>query len=441
MARKAKQATPETSPKPLGLSNDHVLRSALSDLMHERSLPVLRSPMRLRSWLFMVDDADREIEALNIKRFDKKGDALALGRLLVTEGSGGRLWEKHGEFSTYSWFDQVKPDDIANSLGFDHITSHAFDWLKEAPGQVFRSVEISVINHEPTIEALGRHMDLTQAVCVDVFDGAARLWSDFRQHQGQDNFTRAGRILIQNRHMANDELSRLLQSLIEIGHYRKLALLGFPMARELMGWLKSAEAKLNSITHELTENNPDERDILDQLMALSAEVESRVNQVGFRQGATEAYYRLTIDRLMGLREHRVSGFSTMADFIERRLQPAMRTCESASQRLDELSVRIGRVSDLLRARISITLEHQNQALLASMDGRAKVQAKLSELVEGLSVFALTYYIFSIAKYFIEPILGTNSHLSHSLYPFVIIAIMITTWGAIHHMKRRVIKRH
>lgn len=410
---------------------DHPLRLALTDLMHERSLPMDKAPVVVRSWVYLVDDTDRAAETAWVDGLGSHNGASEHGRLAITDTDGGSIWERHGEFSTWLKFSTRinARSEAGKGLGFCTIRTADFDWLKGAPGTVFRSVEISVLPYAPKPDSLAAAMDLTSAVCCEVFDGKARIWSDFRGHEGG-----AGRIYIHDKGLRNDELSRLLQSLIEIGHYRKLALLGFPVARSLMAWLKDAENRLASITRHMADRSESQGEILERLMTLSAEVEQRVNEVRFRQGATEAYARLAEDRLDSLRENRVEGFSTMNEFIERRLHPAMRTCEAASKRLDDISQRIGRVSDLLRARISITLEMQNQDLLKSMDVRAKLQMKLSTLVEGLSVFAVSYYIFSLLKYVIEPWIG-HSELAHKLYGGIIALILALAWLFIHHRKK------
>jgi len=409
---------------------DHPLRAALSDLMHARSLPIFASPVVVRSWVSLVGDAERAVESDWIATLGDADD----GRLASIASGIGMIWERHGEFSTWLKYDTGLDPRFAarKGLGFCTIRTADFAWLSGAPGQIFRSVEIVVARSEPKPAQFDGVIDLAQAVCCDVFGAHARIWTDFRAHEGG-----CGRIYVHDKGLKNDELSRLLQSLIEIGHYRKLALLGFPVARDLMSWLKTAEARLNLITADMAAQSATQDVLLERLMALSAEVESRANAVRFRQGATEAYYRLTDDRLAALREGRVEGFSTMQEFIERRLQPAMRTCEAASRRLDDLATRIGRASDMLRARISISLEVQNQDLLKSMDLRARLQMKLSALVEGLSVFAVSYYVFNLVKYALDPLLGGHDHLAHILYAPIIAVIIAMAWLFITQRKKKI----
>ena len=418
-------------------AEDHPLRTALSDLMHARALPIFASPAIVRSWVYLVGDDERAAEREWIDSLP--GEHGPEGWTLHDIGlHDGMIWERHGEFSTYLHFTTAVnvTAERRGGLGFGKVHDDVFPWLDEAPGRIFRSVEISVLRYAPKPEQLQAKIDLGQAVCCDVFGGAARIWTDFRLHEDADGSGGgSGRIYVQDKGLRNDELSRLLQCLIEIGHYRKLALLGFPVARDLMAWLKGAEDRLAAVTADMAGQAASQEQILERLMALSAEVELRVNAVRYRQGATEAYAQLTEDRLVSLRESRVDGFSTMQEFIERRLHPAMRTCQAASRRLDDISTRIGRVSDLLRARISISLEVQNQSLLRGMDLRSQLQMKLQGLVEGLSVFAVSYYIFNLAKYVMEPVFSLKT--AHDLYPFVIAAIIALAWLFIYHRKKRI----
>ena len=69
-----------------------------------------------------------------------------------------------------------------------------------------------------------------------------------------------------------------------------------------------------------------------------------------------------------------------------------------AQRLHDLSERVARASGLLSTRVDIARERQNIALLASMDRRAKLQLRLQETVEGLSVAAIVYYAAGLVGY-------------------------------------------
>lgn len=410
----------------------HPLRRNLSDLMHERALPNLSAPLIIRNWVILVKESDREKEAVWLKKITQRQDDFDyLSIISKIETNGGQIFERHGEYSSYIKY-LIPTDDASNApnLGFETIRSYNFPWLDEAPGEVFRSYEIVVSKYAPKEKDFDGLIDLSQAVSCYVFDKKARIWSDFRMQKNG-----SGRMYLQDLGLKNDELSRLLQSLMEIGNYRKLALLGFPVAQPLVSWLNNADKKLSDITNQMVAESATQEAILDTLIAFSAEVEQIRNEIGFRFGATDAFYKLANDRLSSLRENRIEGFSTMSEFIDRRLRPAMRTCEAVSMRLEDLSERIGRVNDLLRSRISINLEVQNQELLKSMNFRAALQMKMSSLVEGLSVFAVSYYVFSIVKYAFEDFI----HHHKNMQPVIILIIMGLVWAFINYQKRRLHK--
>src|SRR3954451_22404432 len=103
----------------------------------------------------------------------------------------------------------------------------------------------------------------------------------------------------------------------------------------------------------------------------------------YRMSATRAYAQLIIDRLQSLKVSEVRGHPTLVDFTERRLLPAMRTCDSFSQRLEDLSQRVAWTSSLLRTRVDTALAKQNRDLLESMNRRTRFQLRLQQTVEGL----------------------------------------------------------
>lgn len=410
---------------------DHPLRVALSELMHLRALPLERAPVRLRQWVFLVDATERASEAAFVALVAPGRDP-ALGRILVADEHDGWLWERHQEFSTWTWFAY---GDLGDELGFEVQPADTFFWLDGAPGEVFRGIEITVSSpgaDPPAEAALGRHIDLHRCVSCEVFDGAARIWTDFRLREGG-----TGRIHVTNHSLAHDEVSRLVQTLLEIGNYRKLALIGFPPARELLAWLDGAEGRLAAITSGLAigENS---QTVLDQLLALSAEVELRAARNQFRRGATESYHRLTLDRLEALRERRVPGHSTMREFIARRLLPAMRTREAADRRLDDLSLRIARSGDLLRTKLGLAQDQQNQETLRGMDASLQLQTKLQGLVEGLSIFAVGYYVLGLLGYLLKPWLQGWPHVAEQLLSGLVPLVLVVVAAGLHRRKKRLI---
>jgi len=179
----------------------------------------------------------------------------------------------------------------------------------------------------------------------------------------------------------------------------------------------------------------DEPGLLDRLTRLAASVENQVSITSFRFGAARAYHALVSHRIAELREERLIGVQTIDEFMGRRLGPAMNTCESASRRLLELSERVARTSDLLRTRVDVEREQQNQALLASMDRRANLQLRLQQTVEGLSVAAITYYAIGLIAYLAEAVAAFGFAVKPKLVAGVCIPVVAgAVWWALRHLR-------
>ena len=76
----------------------------------------------------------------------------------------------------------------------------------------------------------------------------------------------------------------------------------------------------------------------------------------------------------------------------------MDTCESVAARQESLAQRVARATELLHTRVDVAREQQNQSLLASLDRRQRIQLRLQETVEGLSIAAITYYLVGLVAY-------------------------------------------
>ena len=191
-----------------------------------------------------------------------------------------------------------------------------------------------------------------------------------------------------------------MQRLLEIETYRLLALLALPVAKEVGGWLTGAEKQLAEMVDHIGQaNSPaDEREVLADLTRLAAEVEHSVARTTFRFGAARAYHDLVMQRIDELREIRVVGCPTFHEIMQRRLLPAMHTCIAMANRQDDLSDRLARTSLLLRTGVDVELERQIQEQLSQMNRRARLQLRLQETVEGLSVVAITYYASQLVHY-------------------------------------------
>lgn len=279
-----------------------------------------------------------------------------------------------------------------------------------------------------------RHFAGTEAVGADVLDGRGAAFTDFRIQP--DGFSR---ILLLDRAMTPAQAGRTAQRLLEIETYRLLALLAFPVARSLTHFLHDRERELAEVTAILGPARPaDEAPLLARLTALAAGIEAQEAAHLHRFGASVAYHDLVRRRIAELRERRIEGIATFEEFVERRLAPAMATCTAVTARHEALSRRVARATQLLSTRVELTREEQSLAILASMDRRARLQLRLQQTVEGLSVAAITYYVVGLIRQVADGIGTAQLGLRPGLVAAIAVpaVAVVVAWG-LHRARRHV----
>ena len=123
--------------------------------------------------------------------------------------------------------------------------------------------------------------------------------------------------------------------------------------------------------------------------------------------------------------------------MNRRYDPAMRTVKSAEVRLNAMVERAARAGELLRTRVDVARQAQNQKLLESMDRRSDLQLRLQRTVEGLSVVAISYYAVSLAAYAVYPIakeIGISKEMAVAGLTPLVVAVV---WLALRRIRNGV----
>jgi uncharacterized membrane-anchored protein len=402
------------------LFEQHPLRQTLSDEVHARPPVALDTPEFVTYLAFVHHEGSAEREPAHLRSLAEQLGVpepdTCSGHLLL-EAQGFRLkWERHNEFSSYCFFRRIDPTDAADDYALLHVPTA---WRKAIPGQLIAAthIELRGVAEFPPETVLHQQSVRGEAlVASKVADGAGWVLTDFHLHDGFSHF------LVLDDGLTPRQAGRIAQRLVEIETYRVMALLAFPVAKQVGRLLSRAEDELADLMDGMGQARTadDDRAVLGRLSRLAAEVERSVARTTFRFGAASAYYQLVQQRIEDLREQRLPGFSPIAEFMDRRLVPAIDTCTSIARRQDDLSARIARNSQLLRTRVDIELERQNQELLAQMNRRAKIQLRLQETVEGLSVVAITYYGSQLVNYMAK---GAK-HLIEPATPDVVTAVSI-----------------
>ncbi|WP_374324592.1 DUF3422 family protein [Azonexus sp.] len=410
---------------------EHPLRHRLNNEFHARPATALAGAVLVSHLVFKHSATTVAAERDNLSKLCQGHVCNAIdsseSHLMIETGAFRMRWELHTEFSTYTFFRDLTPGEAlpADATAFDAVHP---EWLSGIPGKLIVATQVEVrpaselapdtvlAGVTPTGRTLGG---------ARVADDAAWVFTDFKIDNGFSRF------LVINASMTQRQTGRTVQRLVEIETYRMMALLGLPIAKEVGAWLYTGEKQLAELMERIgqAKTPEDERSVLASLSTLAAEVENSVARTTFRFGASRAYHGLVSQRIEELRETRIPGLPTLDEFMQRRLLPAMKTCEAISRRQEELSARVARNSQLLRARVDIELERQNQELLTQMNRRAKLQLRLQETVEGLSVVVLTYYGSQLVQYLAK---GTKElhHLNTDVITAVSIPLIagLVAWG-------------
>lgn len=380
---------------------EHPLRDYLNQEFHARSPVPISSPALISHLAFLHDGIPTVDERENVMRLCQTSACRfvenSAKHLMFDVGSYQLRWVAHAEYSSYTFY---RPLDAGKTLA---PNATALDdvfpgWLSSIPGKLIAATHVELrsareVSPESVLAGLSPTSE-RQMVASRIADGAGWAFTDFMFDNGFSRF------LLLDETMQGRQPGRAVQRLIEIETYRMMALLGLPVATEVGVWLSSAESRLAELMEHISKaNSPeDERSVLDDLSKIATEVEHSVARTTFRFGASCAYRDLVLQRIDELREIRVPGYPTLNEFMQRRFLPAMSTCAAMASRQADLSSRVARNSQLLRTRVDIELERQNQELLAQMNNRARVQLRLQETVEGLSIAAITYYGSQLVQY-------------------------------------------
>lgn len=388
------------------LPPDDDLRAILHNEVHARPTARIRLPALVVYVAVLNDGVSREDEWAHLKRLPGQ-DGLRLAELSssflrIRLGNCTLKWERHSEFTRYSIV-QALPEgaglDAAESPALDALAVEA-DWLRTIPGRTVAAIKLAMvigdISNAPAAARLGQQWLGGRSVVASIMGtyGHSIAVTAFRlRDSGFEHM-----LVIAPASTTETRAGRISQRLLELETYRLMALRGLPAAKSLAPMLGEAEAALADITARLENKQATDQELLDTLVALAAKVERATAVHQYRFSATQAYHAIVGQRIAELREKPISGTQGIGEFMQRRLTPAIATVAATAQRLAALSQRIERTSGLLRTRVDIATETQNQQLLAKLTRGQELQLRLQSTVEGLSIAAISYYVMSLLYY-------------------------------------------
>ncbi len=412
----------------LGFAANHQRPLALGEV-HARPYPLISAPRLLVQVAFMTEAGfavDHAVLA-DLSRTTGVAPPDKTARHHVLPYRAGTLrWERHTEFSTYLYEGPLGKD----GNGFHE---HPFGSGFIAPGTVISGIRLEIHKRPRDMRKFIATYDAGSLCASVVENGAAIIMTDFRQDA--DGLTR---ITMLDGGISPARTGALAQRLIEIETYRTLAMLGLPLAISLSGRIRKMEDRLADLTLRMRDGEGrDNAALLEQLTELAAELEADAASSLYRFGASKAYDGIVEERLQALEEKPVEGYETLEAFLLKRMAPAMRTCRSVEERQQNLSQKLSRAANLLRTWVDVALQSQNSDLLASMNHRARLQLRLQQTVEGLSVAAVAYYVVGLFSYlskgFEEKLPGIKSAALTAM--FVPVALIVI-WIVVRRIRRR-----
>ncbi|MCK6426723.1 MAG: DUF3422 domain-containing protein [Burkholderiaceae bacterium] len=444
------------------LPPDDGLRILLHNEVHARPSARIRLPALVVFVALLNEGVTREQECAHLRALPGQ-DGLTLADLddnflrlrlgSPADAAGGAAsppagtlkWERHSEFTRY-----VLVQPLPEHAGLGAELPDLLDglivppaWLQGLPGRTVAAVLMAMVHHElddpQAALALGQRWFGGRTVVASLMGnspsgrGHSIAVTNFRIRD--DGFERM--LVIAPPGTSETRAGRISQRLLELEIYRLMALRGLPVAKALAPVLARAEADLAETTAQLEAREVSETDLLDRLIHVAARIERANAEHGYRFSATEAYHGIVRQRIAELRERPIPGTQTLGEFMQRRLSPAIATVGATAQRLAALSQRIERSSALLRTRVDIATEQQNQQLLERLTRGQRLQLNLQSTVEGLSIAAISYYVVSLLFYVGKALKSAGLPLNPELAAGALIPLVLwSVWKATQRIHAR-----
>ena len=430
---------------------DHSLREPMIRELHARPFLRLRAPCRL-AYLALKPEQDGSHTAQAsraqliafLDRFNAPHPREGAVYHFADLGKMILKWENHSEFATYTLFSYEPSDDDHSGFADDLHAQFCEDWLAAHDGRIISSVagRIEAMDDRDALETFidtevrGWFGSSPSFAAAYVTDRNAAIAADF--DMDQNGHIRL--VVLATRDIGPGRTGRVAQRFLEVETYRAMSMLTLPVARHILSDLNRIDAALSETVETMDEHSEDAGSTLEDLHQLSADLAVLSSHSSFRFSAARAYEAIVMQRIEVLREERIKGRQLFSEFMKRRYMPAMRTCHSANQQLEDMSARAANAAELLSARVSVTTAEQNRQLLAQMDRRAALQARLQETVEGISVVAISYYAVSLLGYLLAPLTKILPLSKTMLSALLVIPVAALVWISMHRLKERLIRK-
>ncbi len=407
--------------------HDHSLRDQIVAEVHARPFQKLHAPLALSHKAILYDGTSPEVVNQQVRKL------VSAWGLPEPDNEEGFFFTRNAQYAL-----RFEPHSEFYSLTLYELDTLMVPvWHKgeeeSLPGAYLCGVEVICqpcpkTALEPLLE---RHFGDHQISGSSVMGGAGLVYTDFRERLD----SRMSRVLVlQQPRMIEYRCGRLLQRVCEIETYRHMALLGLPLSNELMPEVTRLDQSLAETVASIAAAQREPAELVNELMQQAARVENLSARSANRLAASEAYFALLYSRIEELREERLEGIQTIEQFMDRRLDPARRTCRTTGERIERLSKRIARSTDLIRSQVDLSIESQNKNLLEGLNRRAKRQIRMQAKLESFTVIVVTYYAFDLIDRTLRNILG-DTELERQLSLGLSLLVPLMALGLFWYLRR------
>jgi uncharacterized membrane-anchored protein len=414
-------------------------RVALSNEWHARPGLSLPAPFRCSHVVELrhdgtIDDSRRSFAAFcdrfgaGLPAEDSRHHSVGIGSCLLK-------WEGHTEATSHTIFVPGNGKPPFSETALDFVDE---DKRRQLLERMFIGVQIEVL--EPPEEDPHGYETARSLLGSNLIYGGwmasrgAAVWSAFRLDS--KGFVR---LVIVDCGLSEARLSRLIQRMLDLETYRMLAMLALPKARQVMAALAELERELDGVMARLAEGSGEQQQeaLLGEITRIAARVEHLSTAHAYRFAAARAYGGLVERRTAEVDEDVLGNHQRYTNFLMKTLAPAMRTCEAAERRTQEMAQRVERAANLLDTMVDMVQKKQNQEILQSMAERTKTQLRLQQAVEGFSIFAISYYAVGLLAYVLKSLNKFSSALDASVLTGIAAPLVFAVvWFSVRSVRRR-----
>ncbi|MGV6800892.1 MAG: DUF3422 family protein [bacterium] len=354
------------------LHRQHPDRAAIQAEAHARP-PVAIATKDSQAWHWVLCDANQAAQS-----WPDIFDPTARHQLIET-ADGLLRFERHTEFISLTYFGPAKP------------SAQTLEVIRRCPGEQIAGAKVILAEELSFSDIFGQAFFGGNVM----FDNIA-VATDFQvAENGLVTYAVSG-------HFEDGAArGRLVKRLLDLETYRMASMLGLPLTRRLTPTLEELEKRSQIATRSLTENEGPLNKAILELSDILKEVSAIRSDAFYRIAASKAYFDLVVDRLKSLGERQIDQRQTIGSFVKHRLDPGMKSIRAFERRTRNIATAVSEALALVRTQLDHSAQQQSQALLASMEKRARQQLQLSQAVEGLSVAAITYYTISLLAYILK----------------------------------------